>query len=317
MTKRILLTITIVFVLVSFTEIQAQFDYGFDFSKAGTAGLQFLKIGVGARETAMGEAASSIVNEANAVFWNPAGIAHIERPEVQFSHNFWLVDSKHSAVAAAYPLGSFVVALSAATLSIKDFEETTALQPDGTGRMVHAGDLLIGVSAARRFTDRLSIGMQVKYVREELDDYSLDNVLFDVGAIYNTGFRNLKLAFALQHFGPDMKLVDQGFRTPLLFRVSVSDEVFSFEQASLTAAAELVHPTDNVEWVNLGAELKLVDLIEVRGGYKFNNDVGKATFGLGIKPPAFADLNFRIDYSYVPSETVFKDIQRFTVGLVF
>jgi hypothetical protein len=317
MTKKIIITINILFVLFSYTEVRAQFDYGFDFSKAGTAGLQFLKIGVGARETALGEAAASIVNDANAVFWNPAGIAFLERPEVQFSHNLWLVDSKHSAVAAAYPLGAFVVAVSAVTLSINEFEETTALQPDGTGRMVEAGDLMIGLSAARRFTDRLSIGMQVKYIREELDDYSLDNVLFDVGAIYNTGFRNLKLAFALQHFGPDMKLAEQGFRTPLLFRVSVSDQLFAMEQASLTAAAELVHPTDNVEWVNLGLELKLIDMVDLRGGYKFSNDIGDVTFGVGIRPPALANLNLKLDYSYVPSETVFKDIQRFTVGLAF
>src|SRR3990172_4923172 len=84
----------------------AQFDYGFDFSKSGSAGLQFLKIGVGARETAMGDAVTSIVNDANSVFWNPAGLAYVEKREVMVSHNQWLVDSKHNAAVAAYPLGS-------------------------------------------------------------------------------------------------------------------------------------------------------------------------------------------------------------------
>lgn len=317
MKKKIFCLFQIIVILFSAEKIFPQFDYGFDFSKAGSSGLQFLKIGVGARETALGEAVTGIVNDANSVFWNPAGLAYVEKREVIITHNQWLVDSKHNAAVIAYSLGELVVGLSAITLDINEFEETTALQPDGTGRMVQAGDLMIGFTAARRFTDRLSIGLQVKYVQEKLDDYKISNVLFDVGTIYYTGFRQLRLGFALQHFGPDMKLVDQEFRTPLLFRVSAADEIFSFQDFTLTAGAELVHPTDNVEWVNLGLELNIFKFLDLRGGYRFSNDLGKTSFGIGLRPPAFADFNMKIDYSYTPSETVFSDIQRFTIGLAF
>ena len=301
----------------SFSVTNAQFDYGFDFSKAGSSGLQFLKIGVGARETALGDAASAIVDNANAVFWNPAGIAYVEKKEVSFSHNSWLVDSKHNAAVIAFPLASFVIGISAISLDINPFEETTALQPDGTGRMVKAGDLLFALAAARRFTDRLSIGLQLKYVNEKLDDYSLNNVLFDIGTIYYTGFRQLKLGFALQHFGPDMKLVNQVYRTPLLFRVSAADELFSSNDLRFMAAAELVHPTDNNEWVNFGIEGTLINMVKVRGGYRINNDIGKFSFGLGVTPAITTTLRIKIDYSYTPSEIIFTDIQRITIGLEF
>ncbi len=308
----------IAFILLTcFSVTKAQFDYGFDFSKAGSSGLQFLKIGVSARETALGGAASAIVDNANSVFWNPAGIAYIENKEVSFSHNNWLVDSKHNAAVVAFPLASFVIGISAISLEINPFEETTALQPDGTGRMVHAGDLLFAVAAARRFTDKLSIGIQLKYVNEKLDDYSLNNIFFDIGTIYYTGFRQLKLGFALQHFGPDMKLANQVFRTPLLFRVSATDELFSSNDIRFAAAAELVHPTDNNEWVNFGIEGTLINLVKVRGGYRLNNDVGKFSFGLGVNPAITTSLRIKIDYSYTPSEIVFSDIQRITLGLEF
>jgi hypothetical protein len=316
MRKQILISALFI-VLMAGTESRAQFDYGFDFSKAGSAGLQFLKIGVGARETGMGEAVTGLVNDANSVFWNPAGLAYVVKTEAILTHNRWLVDSKQNSAVIAHPLGGFVVAISAMNLSINQFEETTALLPDGTGRMVDAGDLLIGLSAARRFTDRLSIGMQIKYVHEKLDDYSLSNILFDVGTIYYTGFRQLRLGFALQHFGPDMKLVNQEFRTPLLFRVSASDEIFSMQDVGLVAAVDLIHPTDNNEWVNIGLELNLLEYIKLRGGYRFDNDLSKTSFGVGLYPPAFADIQLRVDYSYVPSETVFSDIQRLTVGISF
>lgn len=304
-------------VMLSSGLIYGQYDYGFDFSKTGSAGLQFLKIGVGARETAMGEAVTASVKDANAAFWNPAGLAYVDNYQAQFSHNNWLVDSRQIAASVAFPLGSFSLAVSAENFAINDFEETTVSNPEGTGRMVRAGDMLIGIAAARRFTDRLSIGGQIKYVREKLDDYSLGNVLFDVGAMYTTGFRNLRLGFALQHFGPDMKLVNQSFRTPLLFRVNAADEIVDFSSVSWTAAFELVHSTDNVEVVNIGTEVKLYQMIFLRGGYRVNTDEGKMSFGVGVLSPEVSGMNIKFDYSFVKSEIVFQDIHRISVGFNF
>ncbi len=311
--KKSYIIIVVIILMISGSENLAQLDYGFDFSKSGTAGLQFLKIGIGAKETAMGEAVASLVNNANSVFWNPSGIAFIENYEVSLSHNSWLASSKHNSAVFAFPLMSFVFAVSAATLQIKEFEETTALMPDGTGRMVSAGDYVFGLAAARRFTDRLSIGLQVKYVHEKLDDYSINNVLFDVGAVYATGFRDLTLGFSLQHFGPDMRLLNQDFRTPLLFRLSASDKLMINEDFVLTGAAELVHPTDNNEWVNIGVELQLLKYVALRGGHRINVDEGKWSFGLGITPPIFGGISTRFDYAFVLSENIFDNVHRFSV----
>jgi len=311
--KKSYIIIVVIILMISGSENLAQLDYGFDFSKSGTAGLQFLKIGIGAKETAMGEAVASLVNNANSVFWNPSGIAFIENYEVSLSHNSWLASSKHNSAVFAFPLMSFVFAISAATLQIKEFEETTALMPDGTGRMVSAGDYVFGLAAARRFTDRLSIGLQVKYVHEKLDDYSINNVLFDVGAVYATGFRDLTLGFSLQHFGPDMRLLNQDFRTPLLFRLSASDKLMINEDFVLTGAAELVHPTDNNEWVNIGVELQLLKYVALRGGHRINVDEGKWSFGLGITPPIFGGISTRFDYAFVLSENIFDNVHRFSV----
>jgi len=44
------------------------------FNKAGRTSLQFLKIGIGARSSAMGEACIANLNSVEAVFWNPAAI---------------------------------------------------------------------------------------------------------------------------------------------------------------------------------------------------------------------------------------------------
>ena len=48
-----------------------------EFSKVGTVGAQFLKIGMGARYVGMGEASVACVNDAYSMYWNPAGLTQL------------------------------------------------------------------------------------------------------------------------------------------------------------------------------------------------------------------------------------------------
>ena len=295
--------------------VVAQGDLGFDFEKAGAGGFQFLKIALGAREGALGEAAAALSNDANAVFWNVGALAQIEEQQATFTHNEWLVNSSLDAVVIAVPVGSYAVSASLVRFGIEGFEETTVLEPDGTGRMVEAGDVMVGLAASRRFTDRLSIGAQAKYVSERLDEDTFSNVLFDVGALYYTGFRDLRLAFVLQHFGPDVQALRQDFRTPLLFRVAVADDLVNLGDVRVSGALELVHPTDNSEWVNAGVEAVALDVLSVRAGYRMNVDEGAWSFGGGVAVPAVQGVALKADYAYVPFGDILGPTHRFTVSL--
>jgi hypothetical protein len=295
----------------------AQFDYGFGFSKAGTAGLQALKILPGARDAALAGAMVSLTNDATSVFVNPGGLAFVDQSEAAVSHVSWLAGSRTDAAVLANPIAGFVFALSAVRFGIEEFEETTVRQPLGTGRRVSAGDLVIGLGAARRFSDKLTIGLQLKYVRESLDHDAVSNILFDVGAIYFTGFHNLRLGFAVQHFGPDMKIIDQKFRSPLLFRVGAGEDVTWGEDHRLTTAVDLVHPTDNNEWVNWGVEYELFKTLSLRTGYRFNVERGKWSFGAGVRPPEVAGIAVGVDYAYSHFDATFGAIHQFTVAIAF
>jgi hypothetical protein len=285
--------------MVLATSARAQFDYGFEFTKAGTAGLQFLKIGVGAREAALGEAASGLSTGPNSVFWNVGALALDNRPLLSFSHTRWLNDSRVMAAVVTYGFEPYVVGVSVYSFSIAEFEETTVQAPTGTGRMVSAGDFLAGLAVGRRFTEQLSIGVQIKFVQETLDQDRFRNVLFDVGTVYYTGFHHLRLAFTMQHFGPDMTLLQEKFRTPLLFRVSAADDLLKDDSHRFTAALDLVHPTDNVEWLHFGAEYSFLGALALRGGYRFGHDEGRVAFGAGVSTGDLTPLELTVDYAYV------------------
>lgn len=311
--KKIVIIPFIVLILIRFS--YAQFDYGFDFTKAGSAGLQFLKIGVGARETAMGEAFVATSRDVNSAFWNVAGLGFVTNKQLTFSHTNWLVESTHDAFAYAMPIKSFVLGISAISFKIKEFEETTVDEPNGTGVMVGAGDYLVGLAIARRYTNKLTIGMQAKYVQEVLDNRSFSNILFDIGTIYKTGFRDLTLGFALQHFGPDMTFAEQQFRTPLLFRVGASDYVVKSKVFNMLLSGELVHPTDSNEWFNVGVENTFLNLFSVRAGYQANDREKRISTGIGFSAPVFGGGSTKFDYTYIPYGEIFGATHRFTIVL--
>ena len=102
--------------------------------------------------------------------------------------------------------------------------------------------MAIGLVVAKQISNHFKIGGQIKYVQETLDDQSFSNILFDIGALYNTGWRNLRLGFSIQHFGPDMKIIDKTFRTPLLFRLSATDDLIRASKHKKECHAQYNNP---------------------------------------------------------------------------
>src|SRR5512136_1233930 len=72
------------------------------FTKIGMAGLPFLKIGVG-RCTGMGEAFVAVADDATAAFWNPAGLALVQKRSAVVNHIDWVTDINHEYLSLVMP----------------------------------------------------------------------------------------------------------------------------------------------------------------------------------------------------------------------
>ncbi|MCP4634368.1 MAG: hypothetical protein GY855_15685, partial [candidate division Zixibacteria bacterium] len=78
--------------LITFITILSITAYADDFSKAGSVGAQFLKIGVGARYHGMGEASVASVDDIYSLYWNPAGMTNINSSQLAITHINYLLD---------------------------------------------------------------------------------------------------------------------------------------------------------------------------------------------------------------------------------
>ena len=296
-----------------------------EFAKVGTVGSQFLKIPVGARGVAMGNAFAALSNDHTAMFWNPAGLVNIKNTGIMLEQVNWLVDINYNAVAAATNLGSFwSVGIFASTLNSGDIPETTVQQPNGTGNNFSVTDMMAGVTVATRLTDKFSFGANVKYVREDLAGEIASTMAVDVGTMYDTRWNTVRLAMAIRNFGPEIQLdggyndFDNGtqaseeteflpYHFPMTFRLGVAFDPVMTATQRVTLIGELEHPNDNLERVNIGSEYAFQEMFFLRGGYTFRHDTLGLSAGLGAKWNMFA-----IDYAF-SNFGILDSVHRFSI----
>ncbi|MEK7330609.1 MAG: PorV/PorQ family protein, partial [Candidatus Eisenbacteria bacterium] len=318
---------------------RAQFTLGEQ--RAGTASGTFLKIGIGARATGLGESFVAVANDPTAIYWNPAGLASIQRQEVAVSHIEWPADIRFEHVAWVLPVkrlgGSLGFQFGVLSTAL---DETSELQPFGTGRTFVYSDMIAGMAYARRWTDKLLVGFGAKFVREDLGrdvgNPTTSSVLYDIGSIYYLGLGSVRVATSLTNFSPELKpggefispgadgvagtaddeaRVYDGFDAPTVFRYGVAFEPIENASQRLTTSIEANQPADNVQSVKAGLEWVWLGRLALRTGYNFNADALKLSAGAGVN----ADLGGwkgTLDYAFTDGGFL-GPINRLTLGVRF
>jgi hypothetical protein len=301
--------------------------------RAGTSSGTFLRIGVGARAVAMGESFVAVANDPTAIYWNPAGLGSLQRREVSESHVDWPADIHYDHLTIVLPSrrlgGSLGFQLGVLGTRI---QETTEIEPFGTGREFSYTDLVAGVAFARRWTDKLLVGAGTKYVREDLGSQvggtTTSAVLFDVGSIFYLGLGSVRIATSLTNFGPEMRPSGQyvspysgelrhydGFDPPMTFRYGVAFEPLETHVQRITTSLEMNQPADNQQQLKGGVEWSYRRVFALRTGYNFNADLLKFSAGAGFVTE-FASLRGTCDYAYTDGG-ILGAIHRVSLGVTF
>jgi hypothetical protein len=173
--------------------------------RKGTEGALELKLPVGPRGIALGNAVASDATGVDALFYNPAGLATTQNTEVAFSHTNYIADMKINFAAVATNLkGLGVLAFNVKVLSVGDIIVTTEDAPEGTGQILNPSFTTLGGSWAKQFTDRVNFGATATLVNEHILDATATGVAFDFGVQYFTGWRGLRFGVAMKNFGTPM-----------------------------------------------------------------------------------------------------------------
>ncbi len=274
----------------------------------GDTGLAFLKIGVGARAAAMGEAYAAVAQDPTALYWNPAGIANVVGREYHASHNEWISDVRYEWVAVVQGLQGHALGLHVGMLHMGEFEGRDAL--GNFTESFRSYDFTMGASYARRLTRSIELGATGKMLYERIHDSTATGFAGDFGVRYRTPLRGLVVALTGTNLGTAMKFETETFVLPAQMRLGTAYRTRRVLQG-LLLAADLRMPNDSDVKAHLGAEIWVHEMVALRGGAKINYDEEVGTTGIGI---LYRDYEF--DYAYVPfaDASELGDTHRISVG---
>jgi len=280
-------------------------------NRQGTRGANFLHIPIGARGGAMAGSIGSSVAGPTAWFWNPAGAASSESFSLSAGRQNLYDDLglAQTYAAGSIPLLGGVVGMHLNTLGSGPIRRTTELNPFGErlgGNSFEWTSTVVGLGYAKRLTDRLSVGGQVKYITEGIPDANTKWVAFDIGTQFNTGLYGLVLGGAIQNVGgtarangaliqrlittddgsqlPEARRVQfftNNTELPVEFRLSIGTDLLGGANSlfggaggknTLSAEVSVSDATDYSTQYGIGAEYGYRNLLFVRGGKRIYND---------------------------------------------
>jgi hypothetical protein len=317
-----LMLINLVLILAFFQLLTAG-----DVSKIGTASGTQLLIPVGARSISLGSSVVSNVKGAEAIHWNPAGMAFSPKSEIMFSTMQYIANIDVNYLAGVFNGGNIgCFGLNIKSLSFGDIEETTVDQPEGTGRTYSPSFTTFGLSYGRLLTDRITAGVTAKFIYESIMQTKSQTFAFDMGVQYafnphlRMGVTLMNLGGKLQYDGRNLEssypipgappTTDNGYfrAVPL---ASDIPSTFSFGFSYLANVAEMNNVELNAAFTNFnessdqlygGLEYGFKDLIFLRGGYLYNlqssdESIFGFSAGAGLKY-SLGNMDFYLDYAY-------------------
>lgn len=259
----------------------------------------------------MGEAYTSVTEDAYSVYWNPAGLGSVEGGELAATYNASFEDVSHQYLAAAYPLryGS-TLGFGLSRLSVAPFQGYDA-QGLKTGK-VSSSDLAAGVSYGRVILKDeierpvLNIGVGLKLISEKLDSASANTGALDFGAIYcirpdNYWMRKMqaqefRIGASVKNLGPGLKFDKRTSPLPLTATLGGSWHSHPGGGSRLILSLDQTVSKDEKYYAAFGAEYLAFQVISFRAGYRTGQNAGS-----GIRAGVGFMLSFvNIDYSLSP-----------------
>lgn len=275
----------------------------------GSAGLAFLKLGVGARAIGMGDAYVAMGGDASCIYWNPAGCASVSGTDIVVMHSEWFQDIRYEYVGAvrsdcrqSYGVG--IVGLYMDDLDRRDiygdFEGTFGVF-----------DFSVTGTYARRLTEYLDVGGSAKYLHQKIDDETAKGFAVDLGARYAVpAVEGLSAGVAVQNLGPQMSFIEDKFDLPALYRIGAAYRT-PVERVNgvLLFAGDAVLSHDGDPKGHFGVEFEYSEMLALRFGYRTGWDNQNVSVGLGARVG-----QLRFDYAYVPFYSNLGDTHRVSLG---
>ena len=205
----------------------------------GEAAVPFLLIAPGARNGGMGEAGVALANDANAVYWNPAGLAfqyddpeRDKKNEISLMHSKWLPQFNFSDLFYEFMAARFYIegiGMVGGSFTFLNLGKNVWTDENGNELgTFDSNEFAIALSYSTKIQENMGIGVNLKYIRSNLSNVSVGSenrdgrahtLAVDIGYLWKPAYDifNNRFSFGanLSNFGPKITYIDQAQADPL------------------------------------------------------------------------------------------------------
>lgn len=263
---------------------------------AGTSVFTILDMEMGARNAAMGGSFTAVADEVSGIYSNPAGLSQINAHEISLQNSKLISNMDLQYGGYALPITSSDVLGFSGILLDKGKLPRITLTPSGDLAEIGtftAGSYTLALSYSHKFLDILNAGFSLKFSHDRIDNINARAYAADVGVIYHTPIKPLRVALSIMNIGPTVKYISDREKLPLKLNIGVAYKdpserwIFSTDMKKNRGEHVTFHT---------GGEFWLVPQFAFRAGYNSSNNMDNGfTLGTG-----FRVANYRLDYAYEP-----------------
>jgi hypothetical protein len=274
---------------------------------AGQAGqdIATLKAGVGARPLGMGGAFTAVADNADAPYWNPAGLGTINKNEITTMHTKLSTDADHYYISYISPALGGTLGISWIQVGLGDITQTSA-EVDPNNEVIELSIFSYFSNAyllsyGKELSERLSVGLTAKYLTSDMSQieggqawgYSVTPGIllkFPVtGRQFTLGVKIDELVNQQTWGTKTVEQVPPKLRLGLAYR-SPNPGLFAIDISQILKSGYAAEAAFGYEWEKDG--------LSVRVGYSD----GGLTAGAG-----FQSGHTRVDYAYVTQRDLSKE----------
>lgn len=268
-----------------------------------TATYNFLRLDVDAKSAALAGSYVSAENDVNSIFYNPAGLATLQQPQISAGFFKYLMDinSGNAAYSQKYKdAGYFGIGVRYVNYGSFDKVDENYVN-QGT---FSANDLAVSFGYANTYDSVFHFGANVKFIYSNIDVYKSTGLALDLGALYDIPSYLTTIGVSLLNAGAQISTYNGvKEKLPLDLRVGASKRLEYLPVTVYLSFNNLTEKQDNFishfKNFTLGGEFEVSDYIVLRAGYdnliRQNLETGNST-GLG---GFSAGLGFQYENRYM------------------
>jgi len=277
----------------------------------GSAGALFLRIGMGARASGMGEAFAGVAEDASSVYWNPGAMAAVLGTNVMVMHNEYVQSVRLEQAAITHETEWGTLGLGFTGMYMDALErrgDEPSAVPLGTFDVY---DVSVTAGFSRYIAPNVAIGATVKPVWQRSDDQTATGLAFDVGIYHVARIQGVKLAAVAGNIGKPMKFDSEEYALPRYVKVAGSYErELEGLRGGMLVTFDAMFPNDDGVREHVGVEYGYQRMLFLRAGYKAGYDSQGATFGVGV-----SHRQFSVDYGVLLIRNDLGDSHRVSLSM--